>query len=437
MQLKSTRAFPVNARRRLIAASCALLGAAAARGQEAAPAHAKGGLLEDWSADSALAYYREDGRIQAIEPVVSVSKVFADGQTLSINATFDSLSGSSPNGALTSHVAQTFSTPSGKLSHEYTIAPGILPVDPHYADTRGAVGGTWTLPVTRVDTLSLGAKVSGEDDFVSVTVDASFARDFNEKNTTLSLGISNEYDSLSPIGGAPVPGSGYALAEKAGGKSKDGVGLLLGVTQIMTHDWLSQLNLSIDRFKGYLDDPYKITSILDNAGTPIGYQYENRPDQRTRRSAYWDNRITWSARLSTAMSLRYMTDSWRVHSDTALLRLRWSFSDRSQYLEPNVRWYRQTAADFYTPFIVSAENAPISGYESSDFRLSAFRAITYGLKYAVKLRGIAGRDDSEFSVRAEYYQQTINARIAAPAGLQGLDLYPGLKAILVQVGWRF
>ena len=137
------------------------------------------------------------------------------------------------------------------------------------------------------------------------------------------------------------------------------------------------------------------------------------------------------------MSLRYMADSWRVHSDTALLRLRWSFSDRSQYLEPNVRWYRQTAADFYTPFIVSAENAPISGYESSDFRLSAFRAITYGLKYAVKLRGIAGRDDSEFSVRAEYYQQTINARIAAPAGLQGLDLYPGLKAILVQVGWRF
>jgi len=26
---------------------------------------------------------------------------------------------------------------------------------------------------------------------------------------------------------------------------------------------------------------------------------------------------------------------------------------------------------------------------------------------------------------------------AAPLGAQGLDLYPGLKAILVQVGWRF
>jgi hypothetical protein len=44
---------------------------------------------------------------------------------------------------------------------------------------------------------------------------------------------------------------------------------------------------------------------------------------------------------------------------------------------------------------------------------------------------------SEVSVRAEYYQQTYNVRMPVPAGLQGLDLYPGLNAIWVQVGWRF
>jgi hypothetical protein len=27
--------------------------------------------------------------------------------------------------------------------------------------------------------------------------------------------------------------------------------------------------------------------------------------------------------------------------------------------------------------------------------------------------------------------------VPTPAGLQGLDLYPGLKAVLVQIGWRF
>ena len=76
-------------------------------------------------------------------------------------------------------------------------------------------------------------------------------------------------------------------------------------------------------------------------------------------------------------------------------------------------------------------------HEASDSRLGAFSALTYGLKFAQKLPGLGGRAESEFSVRAEYYQQTFNERIATPAALQGLDLFPGLKAILVQVGWRF
>ena len=96
-----------------MAASCALLSAGAARSQEANPAPAHSGLLEDWSVDSALAYYHENGRIQAVEPVVDVAKVFADGQSLSFNVTLDALSGASPNGALTSHSPQTFASPSG------------------------------------------------------------------------------------------------------------------------------------------------------------------------------------------------------------------------------------------------------------------------------------------------------------------------------------
>ena len=127
-----------------MAASCALLSAGAARSQQANPAPADSGLLEDWSVDSALAYYHENGRIQAVEPVVDVAKVFADGQSLGLNVTLDALSGASPNGALTSHSPQTFASPSGTSltgPHTYTTAPGQLPVDPHYHDQRIAVGG--------------------------------------------------------------------------------------------------------------------------------------------------------------------------------------------------------------------------------------------------------------------------------------------------------
>lgn len=49
----------------------------------------------------------------------------------------------------------------------------------------------------------------------------------------------------------------------------------------------------------------------------------------------------------------------------------------------------------------------------------------------------AARDTPPLSVRLEYYQQTPDRRLAGLGSLQGLDLYPGPKAILVQIGWRF
>jgi hypothetical protein len=87
---------------------------------------------------------------------------------------------------------------------------------------------------------------------------------------------------MHPIGGAPLPGSDYTLFAKSGAKTKDGAGVLLGLTQVMTRDWLTEFNLSVDRFKGYMNDPYKIISVIDTTGNTTGYQYESRPDERTR-----------------------------------------------------------------------------------------------------------------------------------------------------------
>lgn len=425
-----------------MAASCALLGAGAAPAQEAnGPPKEESllnRLLEGVSFDSALAYYREDGRIQAIEPVVNLSKTFASGDIASLNVTFDSLSGASPNGAVPSNVPQTFASPSGTSlttgRHLYTIAPGRLPADPNYQDNRIAVTGDWQLPLSRLTHLNLGGKISGEDDFISATVSASIAQDFNERNTTLLLGINNEFDSLRPIGGAPVPDSGYATFDKNGNKTKDGVGVLLGLTQVMTRHWLSELNLSWDRFHGYLNDPYKITSVLDAAGNTLSYVYESRPDERTRKSAYLENRVAWS-NGSAGLALRYMQDDWGIHSDTAQAHVHFSFANRQQYFEPSIRWYRQSAADFYTPWLTGEQ--PSIGFQASDSRLGAFHAFTYGAKYAYKLSSGAGLAGSEFSVRLEYYQQIQDHRLATPVLLENFDLYPGLKAILVQFGWRF
>jgi hypothetical protein len=441
-------------RRRLIAASCALLGASGARAQEQVAA---GGAAGAGSTviDSALAYYHEgDGRIQAIEPVVNLRHDFGDGKQLSLNFTYDSLSGSTPNGALTSNQPQTFSTPSGNApggaspsekvsskdeesggSTSYTVKPGQLSMDPNFQDQRVALGVGYQLPLSRLTHLNVGGNVSNERDFFSSSANASIAHDFNQKNTTVSLGVNAEFDSLSPIGGAPVAGSDYALLQRTGGESKNDASLLLSVTQVMNRRWITELNLSMDRATGYLNDPYKIVSVIDGGGATTGYLYEKRPDTRTRNVAYLENRVAFD-RAAAALSLRYMTDDWGIHSDTADLSVRWLNSSRSQYLEPSVRWYQQTAANFYTPWIDSAARPSID-YASADSRLGAFHAFTYGVKYALKMPDESGYNGSEFSVRLEYYRQTVDNRTPGPGSLQNLDLYPGLSSVMLQFGWRF
>lgn len=431
MQLKPKSA---GVRRALIAASCALLGNSRAHSQELPATTEEGSAGQvHWVFDSAVAYYREDGRVQAIEPIVNASKDYQDGEVLNFNLTFDSLSGSSPNGALPSNQVQTFTGPSGKPKNRYTTAPGQLPADPHYSDQRFALAGSRQMPWSPVSRWTVGGKLSIEDDFYSLTGDLSVAHDFNQRNTTLSLGVYDENDRLRPIGGEPVPGSDYELALKGGNPSKNDVGALLGLTQIMNRHWLAQVNLAADRFTGYLDDPYKILSVIDEGGATTGYLYEKRPSQRTRESVYVENRIGWE-RESVAIALRYFTDSWKIHSDTARIRFRWWNAERSRYWEPSLRWYRQSAADFYTPWISSSASGMT--YASSDSRLAALHALTYGLEYGMNL-GDESDEPRKFTVRLEYYRQTIDDRTQAPGPLQSLDLYPGLTAFLAQFGYRF
>ena len=67
----------------------------------------------------------------------------------------------------------------------------------------------------------------------------------------------------------------------------------------MTRNWLSEFNLSVDRFTGYLNDPYKITSIIDSAGNTTGYaEDESRPDeQHAQERVLGENRVAWTSRL--------------------------------------------------------------------------------------------------------------------------------------------
>ena len=129
-------------------------------------------------------------------------------------------------------------------------------------------------------------------------------------------------------------------------------------------------------------------------------------------------------------SYRYMTDDWEIDSHTLDLRYRWPIGD-SSYVEPHLRFYTQTHADFYRTSLAS--DVAIPSYASADYRLGEFDAITVGLKY-----GWETASGNEMSARLEFY----SADGSVPGNLlignqQADELYPDLDAIIAQFSYRF
>jgi hypothetical protein len=422
----------------LAAATCALLGSAVA-----APVAAQD-ESSGWSVDSALLYYGEsDGRVRDVSAAVSALRDFGDERKLATTLAADTLTGASASGAIALDRPQTFTSPSGRAG--YTTPAGDVPLDDTFHDTRFALNASWTQPLARLYTVSAGAGFSTEYDYTHIGANLSLARDFNKRNTTLSAGVAWSQDEVDPVGGRPIPLSqmldvGNDSNKRGGGESKDVLDLLLGFTQVLNRSTVLRVNYSYSDSSGYLNDPYKLLSVVDPvtgdtlARAPIGqgpngvYLFESRPDARTKQSLFAEVKHAFGAPVMY-LSYRYMTDDWGIDSHTGEVRLHWPRGDG--YIEPQLRYYTQSAADFYRASLVSGTALP--RYASADSRLGDFDATTIGVKY-----GHGSANGNEWSIRAEYYQQTGSVPSEQIIGNQAnREQYPDLSAVIVQFGYRF
>ena len=432
MQLKRKRRRGL--RRSLLVSSCALLGTAQ-------NAHADPG---DWKFDAGLLYYTEVDGIRTIEPDLLATREFGGGASLKLNFAVDSLTGATPTGAMPSSKSQTVTGPSGKSSSNQ--AAGATPVDPNFHDLRKAVSATWLQPFAEVWNWDAGASYSIEHDFKSLGANTLFARDFDRHNTTLSGGLFYEYDDVFPIGGIPQALSQAPQPAIAANRIKTVKGALLGLTQVMSHDWIVKLNLSYGLSQGYMNDPYKVVSVLNThlgggspvsgfpiGGPPIGEPlydiYENRPDERHEKAVFTESKTYLNGDVLD-FSYRYSWDDWKIHSNTVEMRYRWSF-DGDLYLQPHLRWYRQSAADFYHRGLLDSDTVP--QFVSADYRLAAFTARTVGVEFGGRLSG-----GQVLSLRIEHYSQGGGSDPHVEIGeQQQYDLFPGLSANIVQVDYSF
>lgn len=261
---------------------------------------------------------------------------------------------------------------------------------------------------------SIGASRSQENDYISngLSGEASFSSEDN--NTTWTVGLAMARDRIDPTGGGFL---GTVANER-----KRTVQALVGWTRAVSPFDIVQLNATVNASEGYLSDPYKA--------------FDNRPSTRQQLAvlARWNHWLGADGPTGSALrtSLRGYGDNWGVVGLTAGLEWAQPLGERLT-LTPSMRYTTQSSASFYRDALADPTTLPIpAGYDPSnppeisyDHRLSAFGAITYGLKAEVSLP-----EGWSFDAKAEAYQQRAAWRIGGP-GSPGLDPF---RATFFQLG---
>lgn len=365
-------------------------------------------------------------RITVFEPTVRFTRLYSSGRSFFGQFTLDTISGASPSGMLPSGQTQTFTSASGRSRS--VSADGIPTVN--FKDNRFALDGEWQQPL-KFFAYTIGGHVSKEKDYQSLGVNAKVSVDFNHKLTTLSLGGGYNQDQVSPVGGTNTGLSPPGFSVSDSSNSKHVSTGLVGLSQVMSRRWLVGVSGSFTSENGYLTDPYKVISVVDRtSGVPVGELAEKRPDSRTRKSVQGDSVYHFTSDL-LYLSYRHYWDDWGVRSETVDAKYRHTTSS-TRYVEPHVRYYTQTAADFYRFGLIQGQ--PLPNYATTDYRLGALQTVTAGATFGIR----ADDDAHEWTVRAEYLGQFGKSEEEEAVGVQSrFDLFPTVNVFTLVVGYRF
>lgn len=405
-------------RRALALAACTLLTSGLAKAQQTQSTF-----------DAATLYYREQGRVSVFEPSVSLRTKTGEGDEWTLRAAMDSVSGASPTGAAPMPVQQTQTTTGASGGTTATTTAANEQPRAAFTDTRLAAGIDWLSQVAPERMRTLGLNASTEKDYQSLSGNAAYQFDFNNKNTQFITAASFSADTVSPTGGAPQPLQWVANSSSTGNsKSKNIAEGLLGINQVLGRRAILQINASINSASGYLNDPYKVLSVVNADGLLVGdngYRFEKRPDSRTAQIFF--ARLALHAGIGVAhFDARYFSDDWGIRAHN--FHVLWHHFFGDFYLEPEYRYYHQSRADFFRYFLKQDEALPT--YASADPRLAAFTGTTMGLGLGWQWNaGAAGAEKARLSFRYARLTQTGDSSPAEAFGvLRSQNLYPDLIA---------
>ena len=209
--------------------------------------------------------------------------------------------------------------------------------------------------------LAIGAAYSHEQDYISRAASLEWRTWSADRNRTYAIGFGAAKDRINAVEGV----NGPVLDQP-----RETYDYLLGVTQVLDAASLVESSLTWSDGRGDFSDPYKL--------------HDARPNHR--RILAWltrYNRYFAAPDATLQLGYRYLDDSFGDRSH--MLEASWVQALPGGFtLTPTIRYFTQSAAYFYRDPPFPQGFVPGQLY-TADERLSAFGAVTLGLRLAKEL----------------------------------------------------
>jgi Protein of unknown function (DUF3570) len=212
---------------------------------------------------------------------------------------------------------------------------------------------------------------SVERDYVSNTASFSLSQDMFGDLTTVTLGYSKTNDKVGENNGTAfvpvIDWLGHAQTSS----------YAAGVSQILTKNLITGVNLNVIADSGYLANPYRSIRYLDSTNAK-GYSLSSQvyPDTHTSTAVQVQAKYYLPYRAAVTGSYRFYTDTWGVIGNT--YELDYTHPIRNIWIfEGRVRYYKQNQANFYSDLFPFAD---AQNFEARDQNLAALDNTTIGAK---------------------------------------------------------
>jgi len=404
-------------------------------------------VLETTEVDFLLSYYKQDGIHSAVSggsgtenltdvtAAIVVAMPLSDDEVLTADigiSAYSSASSSNIN-PFDSNTPNPWQSSSGASQSDQLTSLALS-----YSASSDDRNTIWNAHVS----------ASVEYDYSSIGFGGGITKEFNEKNTEVSLSASAYLDTWKPIYPKELQdfkNNGYNLNggifdyftitgntaynpsqfEFHKDKKRNSYSVSLSLSQVINKKLQASVFLDVLQQQGLLSTPYQRVYFKDVSASfinnfQLANDIERLPDSRFKlpigaRLHYYINE-----RFVLRTYYRFYSDNWGIQSHTASIELPIKLTDRFTVF-PMYRYYTQTASDYFAPI-----NTHLSSdrYYTSDYDLSAFDANQYGF-------GVNYTDIFTGAKIWKFGLKNIDFRY------NHYDRSDGLKAYIVSLGFKF